>query len=104
MRKTAKNYDKEFKLNAVKLVKDHGLTQSQVASDLGISEKNISRWLKEFNDFQSQSFPGKGKLKEKDEQIRILKKSLLRAEMERDILKKAVTFFSQETNPKSFLS
>jgi len=40
------------------------------------------------------AFPGKGRLKPHEEELRLLKKQLRDAEEERDILKKALAIFS----------
>ena len=56
----------------------------------------LSRWRKESATFGKNSFPGKGKPKLTDEQREIaeLKKALKDAQLERDILKKAISIFS----------
>ena len=57
----------------------------------------IYRWRKEQKDYGKNSFPGRGKPKMTDEQKEIarLKKQLKDAELERDILKKAIGIFSK---------
>jgi transposase len=57
----------------------------------------IYRWKKEFSKYDSNSFPGRGVAKMTDEQREIarLKAALKDAELERDILKKAVSIFSK---------
>ena len=62
---------------------------------MGISHSNLLRWRKEFQDDLQQAFPGKGQQKERDAEIAQLKKQLRQAEMERDILKKALAIFSK---------
>ncbi len=42
----ASKYDKEFKVNTVKLVLEEGKVAAQVSRDLGISEKARRPWLK----------------------------------------------------------
>ena len=57
----------------------------------------LSRWRKESATFGKNSFPDKGKPKLTDEQrgIAELKKALKDAQLERDILKKAISIFSK---------
>jgi transposase len=43
-----------------------------------------------------QAFPGKGHLKDRDEEVRRLRRELERVTQDRDILKKAVAIFSKE--------
>ena len=40
-------YTLEFKKEAVKLVTEQGYTQARAAKELGISDKNINRWVKQ---------------------------------------------------------
>jgi len=47
-RKKYGNYDREFKINAAKLVNEHGMTQTKVAQDLGVSLSLIGQWAREF--------------------------------------------------------
>lgn len=93
-----KRYDKEFKIEAVRLASEPGNTQSGIERDLGISQGIISRWKREFRRDGEQAFPGKGRLKPDDEQLRRLKRENERLRRERDILKKAVAIFSEDPN------
>jgi len=93
--RTRKKYDREFKLRAVRLVVDRERPITQVARDLGLHPNMLSRWKKQFLEDQDSSFPGKGKYKPEDEEIRRLKCELVDAKEERDILKKAVAFFAK---------
>ena len=43
---TNKRYTKEFKVSAVKLVTEQGLTASKAANDLGVSKSAISTWVR----------------------------------------------------------
>jgi len=91
-----REYDKEFKIQAVRLVEEEGLSQAKVGRDLGVSHVNISRWVEQYGKHKSDAFPGKGKLRPEDQRIRDLEKQLKRVTMEREILKKALAFFGKE--------
>lgn len=91
-----KTYDKEFKLSAVKMVLEEGLSVAQVSRDLGINENSLHNWKKKYLEDKENAFPGKGRLKPEDEELRRLKKELKTVKMERDILKKAMAFFAKE--------
>ncbi len=93
---TRKTYSKEFKLNAVRLITEQGHKASEVARDLGIHENLIYLWKRKYMEDQQESFPGKGKLKSRDEYVRSLEKEVKRLRDERDILKKAAIFFAKE--------
>ena len=69
----------------------------EVAEDLGIRPDMVRRWKREYNQYQDGSFSGHGKAKMSNEQKEIakLKMDLKNAQIERDILKKAVSIFSR---------
>jgi transposase len=93
-----KRFEKEFKIEAVRLASEPGNTQSEIERDLGISQGIISRWKRELRKDGDQAFPGKGRLKPDDDEMRRLKRENERLRQERDILKKAVAIFSEDPN------
>ncbi|KMY69322.1 transposase [Desulfocarbo indianensis] len=93
--KRRRSYSREFKLEAVALVTEGGLSVAQAARDLGIAESVLGRWKKQFAEVPEQAFPGKGRLKPQDEELHRLRRELARVRQERDILKKAVGIFSR---------
>ena len=96
MKKVRKIYDASFKEQAVQLSYDR-TNVSELARELGITAPQLYKWRKEFETFGEGSFPGKGNLKQTPEQAKIhkLEKKLRDAELERDILKKAIGIFSK---------
>lgn len=96
MQRERRSYDKEFKLMAVNLCQS-GKSTKEVSEDLGIRPDMVRRWKREFTKYQEGSFSGHGKANMTDEQKEItrLKKELADAQIERDILKKAVGIFSR---------
>jgi transposase len=93
-----KRFDKEFKIEAVRLASESGNTQSGIERDLGISQGIISRWKRELRKDGDLAFPGKGRLKPNDDEMQRLKRENERLRRERDILKKAVAIFSEDPN------
>ncbi len=91
-----KRYDKEFKIEAVRLASEPGNTQAGIERDLGISQGIISRWKNQLLKDGGHAFPGKGRLKPEDEKTRRLEGENKRLRRERDILKKAVAIFSED--------
>lgn len=91
-----RKFDKEFKLMTVELSKNREDLKA-LAKELDIRVELIYRWRKEFMEKKTGSFPGHGKPKQTLEEAEIarLKKELRDAQMERDILKKAVSIFSK---------
>ena len=90
-----RKYDREFKLEAVRLVTEGGRSVVEVARDLGIHENLLYNWRRKYLDDTAHAFPGKGHLKPADEEMRRLKKELTDVKEERDILKKALAIFSK---------
>lgn len=92
-----RKYDPEFKKNAVLLAEEPGRSVSDVAENLAIRVDLLYRWRSQFRDNGEIAFPGQGKIALTQEQRRIreLEKKLKEAEMERDILKKAMAIFSR---------
>jgi transposase len=89
-----KSYTKEFKLEAVKLVSEQGLSSKEASSNLGLSLSTLNSWIKKFKEDGGGAFPGSGKLVPSDQKVRDLEKKLKQVTMERDILKKAIGYFT----------
>ena len=90
-----RRFDKEFKMQAVKMVLEDHLPVNEVARRLNVGETLIHNWKQEFKENGQSSFPGKGHQPKEAEEVRQLKKRLADAEEERDILKKALAIFSK---------
>lgn len=90
-------YTKEFKLEAVKLVTEQGYTQSEASESLGISSKNLSRWIAKLAADNGRTKTSTT-LSLEQEELQRLRKENKRLRMEREILKKAAAFFANEKN------
>lgn len=90
-----RKYDREFKLEAVKLVVEGGRKISEISQNLGIHENLLRAWKKKYLEDGLNAFPGKGNLKPDEAEMMRLRRKLKDAEEERDILKKAVAIFSK---------
>ena len=95
-KKSRRKYTREFKREAVQLVLSQDKTASDIARNLGVTPNMLNRWVREYKADTEYAFPGLGKLKEPDEEIRKLRKELADTKMERDILKKALSIFSRQ--------
>jgi len=91
-----RKFTKEFKLEAVELVKQRSGKVTEVADNLGIHPVVLHRWIREFSEDPEYAFPGQGKMKTPDEEVHKLKKELKDLKEERDILKKALAIFSRQ--------
>ena len=82
-----RKFSREFKLEAVKLVRERGVSVSQAARDLDLHENVLRKWVREQAADPGSAFPEHGVLKPEQE-IERLRRELARMKAERDILKK----------------
>lgn len=97
--KTRRRFDRQFKIDAVRLLEGSGKTATEVATDLGIRSDALSRWKREISEGNIRAFPGHGN--PRDEELTRLRKENAELRMERDILKKAMAIFSKPENRNS---
>ena len=86
-------YDAAFRAEAVRRVTQDAQAATRVAQALGMSEALLGRWVRAAR-AQAARPAGSEALEQENKHLRA---QLARAEMERDILKKALTIFSQPT-------
>jgi transposase len=95
MGKKRRSFSKEFKLEAVKLVKEGGVKVARAARDLGICETSLRRWITQFEIDHGEGPAGAMTSREKEE-LRRLRRENRQLRMEREVLKKATAFFAKE--------
>ena len=93
-----KKYTREFKLEAVNLVKVRGVSIVQAARDLDLNHNVLRRWLKELDADPAHAFPGLGQMKPEQLELDRLRKEVVRLKAERDILKKAAVGSTGQCN------
>jgi transposase len=96
MGKKRRTFSREFKLEAVRLVRDRGVSVAQAARDLDIHENVLRNWVKDLEADAQVAFPGRGKLKPEQEEIDRLRREVAKLKAERDILKKAAAYFAKD--------
>jgi transposase len=84
-----RKFTREYKLEAVKLIKDRGVSYAQAADDLGVHPTQLREWVKKFADDPQHAFPGQGQMKPEQQEITHLRREVAKLKAERDILKKA---------------
>ena len=94
MSQKRRQFDRAFKVEAVRLVTEERRPVAAVARDLGIGENLLHRWKQQFTDQQEQAFVGTGNLTSEQAELRRLRRELSDVTEERDILKKAISVFS----------
>lgn len=91
-------YTSEYKLEAVRLVVNKGLSFREASEKLGIRESMLRRWKDKWSKEGDDAFPGNGKLPARDAEMTKLIEENRRLRMERDLLKKATAFFANPMN------
>ena len=92
-----RRFSREFKLEAVKLIRERGVSAAaQAARDLDVHDNVLRKWVKEFGSDPVQAFPGHGQMKPEQQEIERLRREVNKLKAERDILKKAAAFFAKE--------
>lgn len=99
MGKRIKNYPPEFRAEAVKMVREQGLTQEEAAKRLGIPKGTLGGWMSATKSSTAPVVPGARTAAELEVENARLRKELAEARMERDILKKAAAYFAKESLP-----
>jgi transposase len=90
-----KTFDGQFKIDAVNLVLEGKRSAQEIARDLGVDANTLYRWKRELSRGSANAFPGKGRLTAQEEELRRLRRELEQAKEDREILKKALEFFSK---------
>lgn len=94
-----KSYTREFKLEAIRLAEASDRPVTQVARELGLRVNQIYKWKKQLEEKQDAAFSGKRgrsrKAKDKDAEIRRLRKALAASQEENEFLKKTAVFFAK---------
>ena len=83
-----RKFTREFKLEAVRLIKDRGVSYVQASQDLGVHTSQLRDWVKKLADDPQHAFPGHGQMKPEQLEIARLKREVTKLKAERDILKK----------------
>jgi transposase len=94
---TRRRYSREFKVEAVRLVVERGVTIAQAARDLKVHANVLRSWVRAYRADPKQAFPGVGQQAPEAAEVTQLRREVARLKMERDILKKATAFFAKES-------
>jgi transposase len=90
-----KRYPKDFKLDAVRLVLEHGYSLKEAGDKLGVSSWSVGHWIRQFrgtgelDGMLSKMTPG--------DELRELRKENRQLRLENEILKKAAAYFAKES-------
>ena len=90
-----RRFDAQFKRETVRLAQESNRKVSDIARDLNIRPEIIYRWIRQQKADTENAFPGKGNMKPDEAYVRKLERELKQAQEDRDILKKALAYFSK---------
>ena len=90
-----KIYSEEFKVEALRLLRERGSTLSQAARELGIKQQTLHRW-KRLQEEGKVGAVAAGGQRSQSQELERLRRENVRLRAERDILKKALGYFAKE--------
>jgi transposase len=91
-----RRFGREFKVEAVRLIMERGVSVAQAARDLDVHENVLCKWVKELAADLGQAFPGHGQMKPEQLEIEKLRREVAKLKVERDIIKKAAAYFARD--------
>ena len=96
-KKPRRTYSREYKIEAVRMTTEGGVSVAKAARDLEINENTLHNWRRQFRQWGAGPAAGKGDLTLAEENRR-LRKELADTREERDFLKKAAVWLAKEAH------
>ena len=93
---TARRFSEDFKRDAVRLITEEHYSVKAAATAVGVSEKSMRDWHAKFAP-QPSPCGEDATVEELRQENKRLRQQLKRAELEREILKKATAYFAKES-------
>ena len=92
-----RKFSRELKFEAVKLVRDRGVSVAQAARDLDVHENVLRKWVRDHAGDPGAAFPGHGVMRPEQQELDRLRRENSKLKAERDILKKAAAYFARDS-------
>lgn len=92
-----KRFDPEFKKDIAKLYLSGERSGASLAEELGIHPNTVYKWAEQYNADPEQAFPGSGKLKPDEDELRKAQRKIKDLEEEIEILKQAAVYFAKNS-------
>jgi transposase len=89
------SYEREFKVEIAKQVASGSRSARSMASEIGVHENTIYKWVKQYTDDPEQAFPGTGHMKPEEEELHRAKRRIRELEEEVQILKKFAAYMAK---------
>ena len=89
-------FTREFKAEAVRLLKHSGRPGVEIAQELGIRRNQLYKWAEQLDQRGDGAFPGSGRRSAADDEVVRLRREVAQLKEERDILKKAAAYFAKD--------
>ena len=90
-----KRYNKDFKLQAARLITEQGYSFREVGDRLGVSAWSVRYWVQKFR--RTGELPSEDQAQPAADELKQLRNENARLRMENDILKKAAAYFAKES-------
>ena len=71
-----RKFTREFKLEAVRLIKNRGVSYTQASADIGVHQSQLRDWVKKYGDDPQHAFPGQGQMKPEQQEIARLRREV----------------------------
>ncbi len=91
-----RKFSREFKLEAVRMVRERGVTIARASRDLDVHANVLRKWVRELAADPGHTFPGHGQMKPEQMEIDRLRRELAKLKAERDI-KKAAAYCARDS-------
>ena len=95
-----RKFTKEFKADAVELVRKSGKSIGEVARDLDLTESSLRAWVKQA-EIDAGRGPAGALTSEERDKLRTLRRQVKVLRMERDFLKKTSAYFASNNSRTS---
>lgn len=92
-----KRFDAQFKKDIVKLYLNGERTCPSLASELGLHENTIYKWIQQYKSDPDQAFPGSGHAKDEADELRKAQRRIKDLEEELAIVKQAAVYFAKNS-------
>src|ERR1700722_16670623 len=73
-----RRFTREFKLEAVRLIKERGVSFAQASHDLSVHQSQLRSWVKALAADPQHAFPGQGQMKPEQLEIAQLKREVIK--------------------------